>query len=147
RSRRAPRSCWPFTGSAGSSRSGRCSVSASTDLAGSLGIFEYLDQPIDIEEKPDAIAVGQVGDVVFAASGSATSRLDARGYLVRGAGRDDDGARQTRRGSHGDGCSASAGLRPRPNRKLGSRAAAACQLERREDLIDEAVEALRETAV
>src|SRR6266702_3460173 len=28
-------------------------------------IFEYLDQPIDIEEKPDAIAFGQAGDVVF----------------------------------------------------------------------------------
>jgi ATP-binding cassette subfamily B protein len=28
-------------------------------------IFEYLDQPVDIEEKPDAIAVGQAGDVVF----------------------------------------------------------------------------------
>src|SRR5207247_270405 len=28
-------------------------------------IFEYLDQPIDIEEKADALAVGQAGDVVF----------------------------------------------------------------------------------
>ena len=28
-------------------------------------IFEYLDQPVDIEEKPDAIAVGRAGDVVF----------------------------------------------------------------------------------
>src|SRR5205823_12326486 len=26
---------------------------------------EYLDQPIDIEEKPDALAVGRAGDVVF----------------------------------------------------------------------------------
>ena len=28
-------------------------------------IFEYLDQPVDIEEKADAIAVGRAGDVVF----------------------------------------------------------------------------------
>src|SRR5215210_1594371 len=28
-------------------------------------IFEYLDQPIDIEEKPDAIAVGPAGDVAL----------------------------------------------------------------------------------
>src|SRR5256712_9106516 len=28
-------------------------------------IFEYLHHPVDIEEKPDAIAVGQAGDVVF----------------------------------------------------------------------------------
>src|SRR2546421_1231157 len=28
-------------------------------------IFEYLDQPIDIEEKPDALVVGEAGDVVF----------------------------------------------------------------------------------
>src|SRR5881296_2210389 len=36
-----------------------------TSLALFDRIFEYLDQPIDIEEKPDAIAVGQAGDVVF----------------------------------------------------------------------------------
>jgi ATP-binding cassette subfamily B protein len=28
-------------------------------------IFEYLDQPVDIEEKADAIEVGRAGDVVF----------------------------------------------------------------------------------
>jgi ATP-binding cassette, subfamily B, bacterial len=28
-------------------------------------IFEYLDQPVDIEEKADAIVVGRAGDVVF----------------------------------------------------------------------------------
>src|SRR5213079_613948 len=28
-------------------------------------IFEYLDQPIDIEEKPNALPVGRAGDVVF----------------------------------------------------------------------------------
>src|SRR5207248_6067998 len=28
-------------------------------------IFEYLDQTIDIEEKPDALAVGQAGDIAF----------------------------------------------------------------------------------
>ena len=28
-------------------------------------IFEYLDEPIDIEEKPEALTVGQAGDVVF----------------------------------------------------------------------------------
>src|SRR5438132_2127575 len=36
-----------------------------TSLALFDRIFEYLDQPLDIEEKPDALAVGQAGDVVF----------------------------------------------------------------------------------
>ena len=36
-----------------------------TSLALFDRIFEYLDQPVDIEERPDAIAVGQAGDVVF----------------------------------------------------------------------------------
>ena len=36
-----------------------------TSLALFDRIFEYLDQPIDIEEKPDAIAIGRAGDVVF----------------------------------------------------------------------------------
>jgi len=36
-----------------------------TSLALFDRIFEYLDQPIDIEEKPDAIDVATAGDVVF----------------------------------------------------------------------------------
>src|SRR5437667_3025267 len=36
-----------------------------TSLALFDRIFEYLDQPVDLEEKADAIAVGQAGDVVF----------------------------------------------------------------------------------
>src|SRR6476660_994766 len=36
-----------------------------TSLALFDRIFEYLDEPVDIEEKPDAISVGQTGDVVF----------------------------------------------------------------------------------
>jgi ATP-binding cassette subfamily B protein len=36
-----------------------------TSLALFDRIFEYLDQPVDIEEKPDALAVGVAGDVVF----------------------------------------------------------------------------------
>jgi ATP-binding cassette subfamily B protein len=36
-----------------------------TSLALFDRIFEYLDQPIDIEEKPDALVVGAAGDVVF----------------------------------------------------------------------------------
>jgi ATP-binding cassette subfamily B protein len=36
-----------------------------TSLALFDRIFEYLDQSIEIEEKPDAIAVGPAGDVVF----------------------------------------------------------------------------------
>ena len=36
-----------------------------TSLALFDRIFEYLDEPIDIVEKPDALAVGQAGDVVF----------------------------------------------------------------------------------
>jgi ATP-binding cassette subfamily B protein len=36
-----------------------------TSLALFDRIFEYLDQPIDIEEKPDALPVAPAGDVVF----------------------------------------------------------------------------------
>src|SRR6266403_2068781 len=36
-----------------------------TSLALFDRIFEYLDQPLDIEEKPDALVVGRAGDVVF----------------------------------------------------------------------------------
>src|SRR5438094_4913770 len=36
-----------------------------TSLALFDRIFEYLDQPVEIEEKPDAIAVAEAGDVVF----------------------------------------------------------------------------------
>ena len=36
-----------------------------TSLALFDRIFEYLDQPIDIVEKPDAAAIGRAGDVVF----------------------------------------------------------------------------------
>src|SRR5207253_10344950 len=36
-----------------------------TSLALFDRIFEYLDQAIDIEEKPGALAVAQAGDVVF----------------------------------------------------------------------------------
>jgi ATP-binding cassette, subfamily B, bacterial len=36
-----------------------------TSLALFDRIFEYLDQPVDIEERPDAIAVAEAGDVVF----------------------------------------------------------------------------------
>jgi ATP-binding cassette, subfamily B, bacterial len=36
-----------------------------TSLALFDRIFEYLDEPVDIVEKPDALAVGQAGDVVF----------------------------------------------------------------------------------
>jgi ATP-binding cassette subfamily B protein len=41
------------------------SLDVQTSLSLFDRIFEYLDQPIDIEEKPDALAVGQAGDVVF----------------------------------------------------------------------------------
>src|SRR3954465_6283232 len=41
------------------------SLDVQTSLALFDRIFEYLDQPVDIEEKPEAIAVGQAGDVVF----------------------------------------------------------------------------------
>src|SRR5438128_5073466 len=41
------------------------SLDVQTSLALFDRIFEYLDQPIDIEEKPDAIAIGRAGDVVF----------------------------------------------------------------------------------
>ena len=41
------------------------SLDVQTSLALFDRIFEYLDQPIDIVEKPDAIAVAKAGDVVF----------------------------------------------------------------------------------
>src|SRR6266568_4210824 len=41
------------------------SLDVQTSLALFDRIFEYLDQPIDIDEKPDALAVGEAGDVVF----------------------------------------------------------------------------------
>ena len=41
------------------------SLDVQTSLALFDRIFEYLDQPIDIVEKPDAIAVATAGDVVF----------------------------------------------------------------------------------
>src|SRR5216117_3759543 len=41
------------------------SLDVQTSLALFDRIFEYLDQPIDIEEKPDALVVGQAGDIVF----------------------------------------------------------------------------------
>src|SRR5205809_2585431 len=41
------------------------SLDVQTSLALFDRIFEYLDEKVDIEEKPDAIVVGQAGDVVF----------------------------------------------------------------------------------
>ncbi len=41
------------------------SLDVQTSLALFDRIFEYLDEPIDIEEKPDAITVARAGDVVF----------------------------------------------------------------------------------
>jgi ATP-binding cassette subfamily B protein len=41
------------------------SLDVQTSLALFDRIFEYLDQPVDIEEKPDAIPVGEAGNVVF----------------------------------------------------------------------------------
>jgi ATP-binding cassette subfamily B protein len=41
------------------------SLDVQTSLALFDRIFEYLDQPVDIDEKPDAIDVGRPGDVAF----------------------------------------------------------------------------------
>jgi ATP-binding cassette subfamily B protein len=41
------------------------SLDVQTSLALFDRIFEYLDQPVDIDEKPDAIVEGQAGDVVY----------------------------------------------------------------------------------
>jgi ATP-binding cassette subfamily B protein len=41
------------------------SLDVQTSLALFDRIFEYLDQPVDIAEKPDAIEVAQAGDVVY----------------------------------------------------------------------------------
>src|SRR5256886_14936827 len=41
------------------------SLDVQTSLALFDRIFEYLDQPVDIQEKPGAVAVGEAGDVAF----------------------------------------------------------------------------------
>jgi ATP-binding cassette subfamily B protein len=41
------------------------SLDVQTSLALFDRIFEYLDQPVDIDEKPDAIGAGRSGDVAF----------------------------------------------------------------------------------
>ena len=41
------------------------SLDVQTSLALFDRVFDYLDQPIDIEERPDAITAGRAGDVVF----------------------------------------------------------------------------------
>jgi len=41
------------------------SLDVQTSLALFDRIFEYLDQPVDIDERPDAIAEGRAGDVVY----------------------------------------------------------------------------------
>jgi ATP-binding cassette, subfamily B, bacterial len=41
------------------------SLDVQTSLALFDRIFEYLDQPVDIDEKPDAIVEGRAGDVVY----------------------------------------------------------------------------------
>ena len=41
------------------------SLDVQTSLALFDRIFEYLDEPVDIDEKPDAIVVAEAGDVVF----------------------------------------------------------------------------------
>jgi ATP-binding cassette, subfamily B, bacterial len=41
------------------------SLDVQTSLALFDRIFEYLDEPVDIEEKPDAITAARAGDVVF----------------------------------------------------------------------------------
>ena len=41
------------------------SLDVQTSLALFDRIFEYLDQPVDIDEKPDAILEGRAGDVVY----------------------------------------------------------------------------------
>src|SRR6202008_4620617 len=41
------------------------SLDVQTSLALFDRIFEYLDQPVDIDEKPDAVTAAAAGDVVF----------------------------------------------------------------------------------
>jgi ATP-binding cassette, subfamily B, bacterial len=41
------------------------SLDVQTSLALFDRIFEYLDQPVDIDEKPDAVIAGEAGDVVY----------------------------------------------------------------------------------
>ena len=66
-----------------------------TSLALFDRIFEYLDQPVDIEEKVDALAVGAGRRRRLRPRLVPLRRgLDAAGRLVHGAARDDDGARR-----------------------------------------------------
>ena len=66
-----------------------------TSLALFDRIFEYLDQPVDIEEKPDALAVAAGRRRRLRPRLVPLRRgLDAAGRLVHGAARDDDRARR-----------------------------------------------------
>ena len=66
-----------------------------TSLALFDRIFEYLDQPVDIEEQPDALAVGaRRRRRLRRRLVPVRRRVDARGRLVHRPGRDDDGARR-----------------------------------------------------
>ena len=67
------------------------SLDVQTSLALFDRIFEYLDQPVDIEEKPDAVARVVPGDVVFDhVSFGYGDAPDARGRQLHRGGRDDD---------------------------------------------------------
>ena len=67
-----------------------------TSLALFDRIFEYLDQPVDIVEKPDALDVDRAGRRRVRPRLVPVRRrgLDARGRRLHGRGRDDDGARR-----------------------------------------------------
>ncbi len=72
------------------------SLDIQTSLALFDRIFEYLEFPIDIEEKADAVAVARAGDVVLRQRvvQLRRERQDARGGLLRRSGGYDDGDRR-----------------------------------------------------
>ena len=79
-------------------------VDVQTSLALFDRIFEYLDQPIDIAEKPDAQPVATRGRRRLRAGlVPLRRRMDARGCHLHGPGRDDHGARWRDRVRQDDG--------------------------------------------
>src|SRR5438270_11283134 len=64
------------------------SLDVQTSLALFDRIFEYLDQPVDIDEKPDAVAIVEAGADRCGDAGvrSRAGRARERGPLVRAAG-------------------------------------------------------------
>ena len=95
-----------------------------TSLALFDRIFEYLDQPVDIEERPGASTLGDAGDVSSTASGSATATarwtLEDVSFTVP-AGHEDGARRRDRLRQDDARLSRGAAVRRRRGQRLDRR--------------------------